>query len=268
MSPLRPLPVRRPRRDAARPRRLAAARRRGRRHARRRPRRAGVPARRRRARDAVRPPATAGARGARLFGQGSYIYEAGACVVLDGEEHWLTGELLPGEQTIAEQIERPGRPTLLLERYRAAWSTTSRGTRTRGLAPVPRARRRGRGRRAARRTQGHGDLRLVDNGVISARSPDLAALDHVRCYHLVPGGASKARAGSTSHRRARGYAREETIAVGDSREDLACAGRGRTFLAGAQRRRARPVDREALAAHPNVTRRRGRPRRRASTRRS
>src|SRR5207244_1600608 len=44
--------------------------------------------------------------------------EAGACVVIDGEEHWLTGDLLPGELTIAEQIERAGAPALLLERYR------------------------------------------------------------------------------------------------------------------------------------------------------
>ncbi len=29
---------------------------------------------------------------ARLLGQRSFIFEAGACVVLDGEEHWLTGE--------------------------------------------------------------------------------------------------------------------------------------------------------------------------------
>ncbi len=29
---------------------------------------------------------------ARLLGQSSYIYEAGACVVLEGEEHWLTGD--------------------------------------------------------------------------------------------------------------------------------------------------------------------------------
>ena len=32
-------------------------------------------------------------------------------VVLDGEEHWLTGDLLPGKLTIAEQIERSGAPT-------------------------------------------------------------------------------------------------------------------------------------------------------------
>src|SRR6204780_642858 len=54
---------------------------------------------------------------ARLFGQSSYIYEAGACVVLEGEEHWLTGELVPGELSIAEQIERSGAPALLLARY-------------------------------------------------------------------------------------------------------------------------------------------------------
>src|SRR5439155_11150277 len=54
---------------------------------------------------------------ARLLGQSSYIYEAGACVVLDGEEHWLTGDLLPGELTIAEQIELSGAPALLLDHY-------------------------------------------------------------------------------------------------------------------------------------------------------
>src|SRR6202035_3057087 len=55
---------------------------------------------------------------ARLLGQSSYIFEAGACVVLEGEEHWLTGELLPGELTIAEQIEISGAPSMLLDRYR------------------------------------------------------------------------------------------------------------------------------------------------------
>ena len=41
--------------------------------------------------------------------------------------------------------------------------------------------------------------------------------------------------------RARGYAREETIAVGDSREDLACAEHVGDVLARRQRGRARPV---------------------------
>src|SRR5205085_7415321 len=54
---------------------------------------------------------------ARLLGGDSYIFEVGACLVLGGEEHWLTGELQPGELTIAEQIERSGAPALLLDHY-------------------------------------------------------------------------------------------------------------------------------------------------------
>ncbi|HEY1451240.1 MAG TPA: hypothetical protein VGF47_09820, partial [Solirubrobacteraceae bacterium] len=55
---------------------------------------------------------------ARLLGQSSFIYEAGACVVLEGEEHWLTGDLLPGELTISEQIEASGAPAMLIDAWR------------------------------------------------------------------------------------------------------------------------------------------------------
>ncbi len=55
---------------------------------------------------------------ARLLGQGSYIFEGGACLVLDGEEQWLSRELMPGERTIAQQIDDCGAPALLLDRYR------------------------------------------------------------------------------------------------------------------------------------------------------
>jgi phosphoglycolate phosphatase len=159
---------------------------------------------------------------ARLLGQSSYIYEAGACVVLEGEEHWLTGDLLPGELTIAEQIERSGAPELLLERYpgyleyHEPWHLEREVSHLfRGLVD------------AAEVDQvlvehGHESLRLVDNGVVNRRSDALAALPHVRGYHLVPAGASKVAAVAL-HRRARGYSRAETFAVGDSREDLACA---------------------------------------------
>ena len=61
--------------------------------------------------------------------------------------------------------------------------------------------------------EGHAGLRLVDNGEIA---PD------THTYHLIPAGASKARA-VAAHMRARGYAPEECVAVGDSREDLEVA---------------------------------------------
>jgi phosphoglycolate phosphatase len=188
---------------------------------------------------------------ARLLGQSSYIYEAGACVVLDGEEQWLTGELVPGESTIAEQIERSGAPALLLERYEGRleyhepWHVEREVSHLfRGLVDAFEV-------DALLAEHGHGDLRLVDNGVVNRRSPALAELEHVRGYHLLPAGASKA-GGVAWHRRARGYAREETFAVGDSREDLACAAQVETFWLVANAVERDPSIREALAKYGNA----------------
>jgi hydroxymethylpyrimidine pyrophosphatase-like HAD family hydrolase len=188
---------------------------------------------------------------ARLLGQDSFIFEAGACVVLNGEEHWLTGELLPGELTIAEQIERSGAPAFLLEHYSGLleyhepWHLQREVSHLfRGLVDVVEVDR----LLAAR---GYEDLRLVDNGVVNRRSEALAELPHVRGYHLVPSGASKAGA-VAFHRRARGYSREDTFAVGDSREDLACAAHVDTFWLVANAVKRDPSIREAIIAYDNV----------------
>jgi phosphoglycolate phosphatase len=188
---------------------------------------------------------------ARLLGQSSYIYEAGACVVLDGEEHWLTGELLPGELTIAEQIERSGAPALLLERYSGRleyhepWHVQREVSHLfRGLVDAGEV-------DGVLIEHGHANLRLVDNGVVNRRSEALAALPHVRGYHLVPAGASKVAAVAL-HRRARGYARADTFAVGDSREDLACAAEVDTFWLVANALERDPSIREAIAGRENV----------------
>ncbi len=209
---------------------------------------------------------------ARLLGQDAYIYEAGACVVLGagllgqggaspstarpgspagGEEHWLTGEMLPGELTIAQQIERGGAPALLLERYRGRleyhepWHVDREVSHLfRGLVDAAEV-------DALLAEHGHGYLRLVDNGVVNRRSPALAELAHVRGYHLVPASASKATA-VAFHMQVRGYTREETFAVGDSREDLACAQHvGAFWLVGNAVERD-PSIREAAAGLENV----------------
>jgi hydroxymethylpyrimidine pyrophosphatase-like HAD family hydrolase len=188
---------------------------------------------------------------ARLLGQSSYIFEAGACVVLEGEEHWLTGELFPGELSIAQQIERSGAPSMLLERYEGRleyhepWHLDREVSHLfRGLVDAFEVDR-------LLAEQGHEDLRLIDNGVVNRRSPALAELPHVRCYHLMPAAASKA-GGVAFHRRARDYAREETFAIGDSREDLACAGSVDVFWVVANAIERDPSLREAIAGHPNV----------------
>jgi phosphoserine phosphatase len=64
-------------------------------------------------------------------------------------------------------------------------------------------------------------------------------------------GASKAGAVGW-HRRARGYALQETFAVGDSREDLACAAQVNVFWLVANAVQRDPSIRDAVAEYENV----------------
>ena len=149
---------------------------------------------------------------ARLIGQGSYIYEVGSGVVVDGEEHLLCGAFAPRDgRTPHELIAESGAPALLqaaldIEPH-APWHVDRFVSHLyRGRADVADA-------NALLGREGHGDLRLVDNG---------AAQEGGHTYHLIPLAASKAAAVEL-HMRARGYSADECIAVGDSEEDLGVA---------------------------------------------
>jgi hydroxymethylpyrimidine pyrophosphatase-like HAD family hydrolase len=190
---------------------------------------------------------------ARLLGQTSAVFEAGAGVLLDGEVHWLTGEWQPGAQTIHEQVAAAGAPALLLEHYRGRleehlpWSAGREVSHLlRGHVDTAEA-------DALLEQHGFGSLRLLDNGGVHRRSPDLAALDQVRAYHLVPRMVSKA-GGLTFHRQARAYERDETIACGDSREDLQMAAAVRTFWLMANAVEQDPSMREAAGAAEGTVR--------------
>jgi hydroxymethylpyrimidine pyrophosphatase-like HAD family hydrolase len=168
---------------------------------------------------------------ARLLGQTSYIFEVGSGMVIDGELTFLTGDLQPRDgATIHAQIAESGAPDLLLERFRgrlevhAPWHLDREVSHLfRGLVDVQAA-------HDVLGAAGHGDLRLVDNGEISRSETTLDVPGRPHAYHLIPAVTSKARA-VARHMRARGYAREECIAVGDSREDLEVAEVvGRLFL--------------------------------------
>ena len=172
---------------------------------------------------------------ARLLGQESYIYEAGACLVLDGEELWLTETMLPGELTIAEQIERSGAPQLLLEHYQGRleyhepWHVAREVSHLfRGLVDAVEADR-------LLAEHGHGDLRLVDNGAVSRRSPALAALPQVRGYHLLPGRRLEGEGGGGPPARPRLRAGGDLRRRGQPRGPRLCPGGGR-LLAGRKRR--------------------------------
>jgi len=158
---------------------------------------------------------------ARLIGASSYIFELGCGLVLDGELEWITDGLVPSADvgSIYDQIEATGAPALLLEHfagrleYHTPWSTGREISHLfRGDADLGEA-------AAVLDAAGLSRLRLVDNGVIHEGRGLMPGLGVVHAYHLIPAGASKARA-VARHMQARGYAREDCIAAGDSREDM------------------------------------------------
>ena len=153
----------------------------------------------------------------RLMGQSAYIFEAGCAVSIDGETTEIFGALEhSNDNTIAQQLLDAGLPDMLFERFpgRLEWHTPWHTDRVyshlfRGLIDVDEA-------NALLVSSGRDDLRVLDNGAIGR---PMEGLDVTHVYHLVPKEASKAGAAEI-HMRARGYDREQCIAVGDSLEDL------------------------------------------------
>ncbi len=188
---------------------------------------------------------------ARLLGQTSYIYEAGCGVMIDGERTLLTGSWqVKDGRNPAEQLIDAGIADLLFERYagRLEWHHPWHTGRElsllmRGKVDVAEV-------NELLRAEGHDDLRFLDNGAIGRRMEGIEGPTHA--YHLVPGGASKAKAVGF-HLRARGYEPEACIGVGDSIEDLeAAAAVGRFFVVANGPRRDEAL-REALARFPNAS---------------
>ena len=189
---------------------------------------------------------------ARTLGQGSWIYEAGAAVVLDGEEHWLTGDLLPHDDhgTVFAQIEATGAPALLLEHFAGRLEEHGPWNRNREVSHLFRGCVDAFEADALLLDRGHGGLRLIDNGVLRTAEAS-ASGRQLRAYHLVPAAVSKA-AGVAFHMRARGYAPEDCIAVGDSREDLGMAASVGAFWLVANGLARDPDIGAALREHRNV----------------
>jgi hydroxymethylpyrimidine pyrophosphatase-like HAD family hydrolase len=191
--------------------------------------------------------------GARLIGQYSYIFELGCGLVLDGELEWLTGGVVPSPEhgSIFDQIEASGAPQILLEHfgdrleYHTPWSIGREVSHLfRGDVDLAEG-------DALLRSAGIDWLRLVDNGVIREHAKDMPHLPVVRAYHLIPSGASKARA-VARHMQARGYAPEDCIACGDSREDLDAASAVGTFWLVANALERDPTLGPDIAGRPGV----------------
>jgi hydroxymethylpyrimidine pyrophosphatase-like HAD family hydrolase len=190
---------------------------------------------------------------ARLLGQTSYIYEMGCGVVIDGEEMLLADpELQPRDgRTTHQLIEDSGAPRLLFDTYGDRLEHHSPWHRNRDISHLMRGVVDAREADRLLEEHGHGNLRLVDNGVIAPKESlaHLGAPPHV--YHLIPRGCSKA-AGVARHMQARGYSRDEVIAVGDSREDIGVADVVGRFFLVANGYDKDPDIRDAIAGRPNV----------------
>jgi 3-deoxy-D-manno-octulosonate 8-phosphate phosphatase KdsC-like HAD superfamily phosphatase len=189
---------------------------------------------------------------ARTLGVRCYAFESGAGLVLDGELHWLTGGLVPRDgRSIFEQIADSGGPALLLERfagrleYHDPWHVDREVSHLfRGEVDAFEA-------DAVLQGAGLGHLRLVDNGGIHLGEGTVGGIERPRAYHLIPAAASKANA-VAFHMRARGYARQDCVAVGDSREDMGAAESVATFWLVANAIDRDPTIRETLAGVPNA----------------
>ena len=163
---------------------------------------------------------------ARLLGVASYVFEAGAGLVVSGELEWLTEHRR--EATVAS-----GAPDLLLGHFGDALRLDPEGAGRevtvllRGRADVAQA-------DALLEANGFGHLRLLDNG---------AAL------HLLPREVSKARA-VARHLQIRGLTPHDAVAVGDSAEDLQMAAAVGTFWLVGDPPGPRPANvRRAEASH-------------------
>jgi hydroxymethylpyrimidine pyrophosphatase-like HAD family hydrolase len=157
----------------------------------------------------------------RLIGQTAYIYEAGCGVMIDGEKTVLVGDLKPEEgKTIADTVVDAGIPEMLFAAFpgRLEWHTPWASQRElsllfRGKVDAAEANQ-------ILDREGHGELKLIDNGAIFRPMEGVEGPAHA--YHLMPKAASKAGA-VAFHMSVRGYAPEECIAIGDSVEDLEVA---------------------------------------------
>ena len=187
---------------------------------------------------------------ARLIGQNSFIFEAGSAFSIEGETIMATGDFEHSDGlTLVEQASERGVPDLLLAHfgdkleYHEPWHLDREMSHLfRGEVDTAQANH-------LLEENGHGDLRLLDNGAIRRRMPGIE-ITHV--YHLVAKGASKASA-VAAHSSARGYEREQTIAVGDSLEDLEAANSvGHFFMVANGPERDAGV-KSALPSYSNAT---------------
>ena len=183
---------------------------------------------------------------AKLIGARSYICEVGAAVVIDGERTVLAGDIEPDAgKSLAETWVDLGIPDELFSRFPGKLEWHSPWHKQRELSLLFRGKVDVGEANALLAERGHTGLRFIDNGAIFSPMEGIEGPAHA--YHLIPEAASKANA-VAFHMRARGYASDECIAIGDSIEDLDVADVVGRFFVPANGPERDPALREAIVS--------------------
>jgi hydroxymethylpyrimidine pyrophosphatase-like HAD family hydrolase len=189
---------------------------------------------------------------ARLIGQRAYIYEMG-CGLVDGDEEvFLTGAVQPTkDRTVYQLVAESGAPALLLDAYRGRLEYHTPWHEDRQFSHLFRGEVDAAEADALLAEHGHGDLKLVDNGITERRSP-LLKVGVVHTYHMIPMASGKAQA-VAAHMRRRSLPPEQCIAIGDSRGDVEVADVVGRFFLVANGVKADPGIGALIGRRPNVT---------------
>lgn len=167
---------------------------------------------------------------ARLLGVEKYIAEAG-CVLVRDQGATVINNCHPyGESEglgVFEEIAQTGAPAMLLEHFGAALAYHEPWCYDHNYSHLMRGQIDTASAGGLLDAGGHGDLRVVDNGIIEDRGYGMP-VDELHAYHLVPRNSGKGSAIRLDLELS-GISRQEAVACGDSAQDLEMADAVRTL---------------------------------------
>ncbi|HEY3375521.1 MAG TPA: HAD hydrolase family protein [Candidatus Aquicultor sp.] len=191
---------------------------------------------------------------ARILGFTNWIAELGCQIVYSRGEVVLlnVGDFPITKSSVWHEIDRCGAPKLLLEtfkgrlEYHLPWSEGRECTHLlRGRIDCGAA-------NALLAGHGHGELKVIDNGLVHRRSSALAAdIREVHAYHLLPKASSKSSA-VRKDRETRDIPKDLTAAIGDSIADLELANEVGVLFLVRNAVIANPELLERIKDYPNV----------------
>jgi hydroxymethylpyrimidine pyrophosphatase-like HAD family hydrolase len=161
---------------------------------------------------------------ARLLGASSYIGEAG-CVIARDSGRTIMRNCGPFGNveglSVFDEIAATGAPDLLLAKYNGMLTYHLPWSQSHTYSHLMRGHINTTEANTLLEKSGHGELKVVDNGVIEDRGYGMNTSE-LHAYHIIPREAGKGSA-IRLHLQAAGLTREDAFACGDSAQDLEMA---------------------------------------------